>query len=65
MANEKPPRINAMPNDCSVWGEKDVRAYSSPLRIAGELVLVEELPPFGEIDKQPPLASTDKQPTGT
>jgi hypothetical protein len=39
-------------SDAADFGEKDVRgAYSGPLNIAGELVDVEKLPPFGEIDK--------------
>lgn len=45
----------AMPSDCSVWGEKDGRgAYNRPLNVAGELVDVEkDLPPFSEVDKLP------------
>lgn len=38
-----------MPNDVGEWGDKDTRgAYSTPLKIAGELVDVDKLPKFGD-----------------
>jgi hypothetical protein len=50
MANEKPPRIKAMPNDVGEWGEKRDRGnadYQRPFVVAGEVVDLDALPRFG------------------
>ena len=60
---ERPRETIERLSDVGEWGEKDVRgAYSSPLRIAGELVDVEKLPPLGDVDRLPPLGDGDGPP---
>jgi hypothetical protein len=61
MTSEKPAREQMVLNDVGSWGDKSlVGAYDGPLNIAGELVRVEELPPFGDDEHQPPKTARDR-----